>query len=616
MAARQGLARWQAWAVLGVLLAGVHGQAANEAVEARMRRDVTFLASDECQGRGVTTKGIELAADYIANEFKKAGLKPAGSDGSYFQPFSISGSAKPGSPNSLVLQGPQGQAIALRQGADFQIAGCAASGKLTAPLVFLGYAASAKDYNDFQDVDVAGKLVVVLRRTPRAGNDHAVFDGENNSRHAALNTKIANAELHNAAGVLFINDRGLADRGDKLMDFGYTSRNASASIPVVQVRRSIMDSLLQSSFGKRLTQVEEDIDRTLKPQSAPLAGWTADLEVNVERQRTPCKNIIATIDGYGPLANEVVIIGAHYDHLGYGGFGSLDRKQAGKAIHHGADDNASGTTTLLELARRFAQRPERSGRRLVFMAFSAEESGLLGSAHYCRHPIFPLADTVAMINMDMVGRLRPDKQTHKIDTVNVRYDFKLQKIASGMGPSDQQSFYEKKIPVFFFFTGDHPDYHRPSDTADKINVPGMARVADLVEDLTEYLDTVPQRPQYVQVISLSAAALKKRVGIAAGSAAALAGSRETSYRMQGPTLGIMPAYDDDKEGVLLSGVRPGGPAAKAGLKEGDRIVEMAGKPVRNLQSYMALMNGQKQGGTLEVIVVRDGKRVPMKVHLE
>ena len=334
-----------------------------------------------------------------------------------------------------------------------------------------------------------------------------------------------------------------------------------------------------------------------------------------------------------PLANEVVIIGAHYDHLGYGGFGSLDRKQAGKAIHHGADDNASGTTTLLELARRFAQRPERSGRRLVFMAFSAEESGLLGSAHYCRHPIFPLADTVAMINMDMVGRLRLDKQTHKdkvivygtgtaktfdklIDTVNVRYDFKLQKIASGMGPSDQQSFYAKKIPVYFFFTGDHPDYHRPSDTADKVNIAGMARVADFVQEVTEYLETVPYRPQYVQVISLSAAALKKRVGIAAGSAAALAGSRETSYRMQGPTLGIMPAYDDDKEGVLLSGVRPGGPAAKAGLKEGDRIVEMAGKPVRNLQSYMALMNGQKQGGTLEVIVVRDGKRVPMKVHLE
>jgi hypothetical protein len=590
------------------VIVAAQARAANEAIEARLRKDVTFLASDECEGRGITTQGINRAADYIAHEFQEAGLKPAGSEGSYFQPFTMRGPSKLGSPNTLVLHGPLGQRIELTQGEQFQVLGLSGSGKLSAPLVFAGYGMTSKDtnYDDYKGIDVTGKVVLLIRKTPR-------FDRRSSAYYAALSTKATNAAEHHAAAVIIVNDRGTAEARDDLMQFGYTAQDSQSELPALQLRRAVVDTLFQSALGPPLLDVEQDIDRDLRPRSAALAGWTVDLEVHVERPGIPVKNIVGMLEGSGPLAQQTVVIGAHYDHLGYGSFGSLARpKEQGNAIHHGADDNGSGTTTLIELARRFGRMPNRQGRRLVFIAFTGEESGLFGSAHYCKEPLLPLADTVAMLNLDMVGRLRSDTESHKdklivygtgsatsfdtlIESVNKKYDFQLKKIASGMGPSDQQSFYLKNIPVLFFFTGDHPDYHRPSDTADKINVAGMERVADFVEDLIAYLESVPERPKYVKVPN----------------------SRGPSgMRGGGPRLGIMPEYGDDGEGVLLSGVVEGAAAAKAGLKEGDRIVEMAGKPVKNLESYMALMAGQKKGDVLEVGVLRGGTKLTLKVTLE
>jgi hypothetical protein len=597
-----------------LLLSLAQAPAANETVTARMRRDITFLASDRCEGRGVTTKGINLAADYIADQFREAGLKPARGDGSYFQPFTMSGGAELYAPNTLSLRGPLGQTIELRSGTDFQPLGLSASGKLTAPLVFVGYGATAKDagYDDFKNLDLTGKVVVILRKTPRPENPYVPFDGNNSAYHAALTTKLTNAQLHGAAAVIVVNDRQTAKDADVLMPFSYVSFGPPAKLPAIHARRSVVDGLLESSWGKGLGEIEQEIDRDLRPRSARLTGWTASLEVNVRRRMVPVKNIVGVVEGSGTLAKETVIIGAHYDHLGYGGPGSLaTAKLQGKAIHHGADDNASGTTMLMELARRFASRPNHEGRSLVFIAFSGEESGLLGSEYYCKDPLFPLAETVAMVNMDMVGRLRQDKETKKnklivygtgtattfdklIDALNTKLGFQLQKVTTGMGPSDQQSFYVKNIPVFFFFTGDHPDYHRPSDTADKINMEGMEQVSDLVESLIDNLRTTRERPTFVKV----------------------KGGMSASPGMRGPRLGIRPTYGDDKDGVLLSGVTEGTPAAKAGLREGDRILEMAGKPVKNLETYMAVMAGQKKGDSLELGILREGKRVNVKVLLE
>jgi hypothetical protein len=399
------------------------------------------------------------------------------------------------------------------------------------------------------------------------------------------------------------------------------------------------------SEGSSLADLESGIDRELHPRSVPLTGWSAHLNEQVERSSITVKNVIGYLDGSGPLATESIVLGAHYDHLGFGGMGSLSGLKK-PTIHPGADDNGSGTTTIMELARRFGQMPNRIGRRLVFMTFSGEESGLLGSEYYCKHPLFPLSETAAMINLDMVGRLRLVKEgmwpevlaclnlpeigsipgvapltvllqdsqkdwyspkeklivqgtaTAKnfdvlLRQLNQKFDFKLSKLPGGIGPSDHSSFYAKRIPVFFFFTGDHNDYHRPGDTADKINVTGMKKVADLVEELAERLMQTLDRPQFLKAVE------------------------PPQQRYGGiPRLGVMPSYGDSGEGVLLSGVSDGGPASKAGLKEGDRIVEIAGKPVRDINAYMGVLATQKRGSAIDIAVVREGRKLMIKITPE
>ncbi len=304
------------------------------------------------------------------------------------------------------------------------------------------------------------------------------------------------------------------------------------------------------------------------------------------------------------------MIGAHYDHLGFGGMGSRSPKE--KAIHHGADDNASGTSAMMELARRFAGHKDRQGRRLVFMAFTAEESGLIGSRYYTnRDPLFAIKDTVTMVNLDMVGRLRADPKSNK-DKLTVEgtgtakgFDAMLEKLNPGFqlikkpggnGPSDHDSFYNQKIPVVFFFTGFHDkgsdDYHKPSDTSDKVNIPGMDRIVDYAEKVIAQLASDAARPEYVAIAS----AFTPSPG--AG---------------KGPRLGIMPDYEEDKPGVLVSGLSKDGPADKGGLKAGDLIVSIAGRPVTNLNAYMTIMGQQKSGQPLEVSVIRGDKKLLLKV---
>ena len=583
----------------------------DDAVEARMRADVTFLASDECEGRGVQTKGIHRAADYIAAEFTKAGLKPGGPD-KFFQPFSIFGQSKLEGKSSMKLKGPLGQEIELKIDSHFQVMGLSGSGKVTAPLVFVGYGTTAPEagYDDYKGIDVTGKIVVILRHLPRWNSKEMPFDAPRKDEHASLERKQGLAEGNKAAGVIVVNDHTEGPAGDKLMPFAYIAGASPGAVPAMQLRRSVLDMIFQASLGTTVADVEHAIDRDLKPRSTLLTGWTATLEAGVQRTNIACKNVIGVLEGNGPLAKETVVIGAHYDHLGYGGRGSRAKEPTKKDIHHGADDNASGTTALIELARRFGQTKERQGRRLVFIAFSAEESGLLGSQHYCnKEPLFPLEDTVAMINLDMVGRLPEDQETKKGKLIvegtgtaktfdqlveKLNPGFLLTKMPGGTGPSDHNSFYHKKIPVVFFWTGTHVDYHRPSDTADKINVKGMRQITDMAEKVVQTIATDPQRPEYVLVAST----FKRGAGTG-----------------KGPKLGIMPNYDENKEGVVVGGLIDEGAAAKGGLKAGDLIVEIAGKSVKNINSYMVIMAQQRAGQTIDVGVIRDGKKLTLKVAL-
>jgi hypothetical protein len=574
--------------------------------EERLKRDVTFLASDECEGRGPTTRGINLAADYVAAEFKKAGLAPGGVGG-WFQPFTIP-AAVLDAPATLTLSGPMGQRLALKQGAQFWPMGLGKAGKETAGVVFAGYGITndKAHYDDYEGLDVAEKVVVVFRGSPKTADRdlyRTLYAG------APFTAKLANAEKHKAVGLLVVNDRETAQTGDDLLDFNFTALDRRpGALPAFHLRRDVLQALLDSR-GENLEEIERSIDRDLKPQGRALPAWTAAFELKMHRATIALKNVVGVLEGAGPLAKETVVVGAHYDHLGYGSIGSLSPLKK-MVIHHGADDNGSGTTALLELARRFGGKPEREGRRLVFIAFSGEEMGLFGSEHYCKKPLFPLADTAAMYNLDMVGRLQKDDKTGKdklltegsgtakpfagmLDRLAAKYDFTMVNKPSGFGPSDHASFCDAKVPVLFVWTGNHDDYHRPSDTADKINVAGMRKVVELSEEAITSLAAMTPRPAYV--------ALKRPRSPSGGD---------------GPRLGIMPSYGDAGEGVLLGGVGEGGAADRAGLKKDDRIVEMAGKPVKDLEGYMEIMHGQKKGDTIEVVVIRNGKKVPVKVKLD
>ena len=334
-------------------------------------------------------------------------------------------------------------------------------------------------------------------------------------------------------------------------------------------------------------------------------------------------NVIGILDGTDKqLRSEAIVIGAHYDHLGLGGEGSLAANST--EIHHGADDNASGTAAIIELARQFAKE-KKNKRTIIFIAFSGEEEGLFGSKYYIANPSFPIENTVAMINLDMVGRLNERKLTiggigtaaefkglveglnpkEIIETtfktlpgevltrkIRAGVPFVLQLSEDGFGPSDHSSFYTKKIPVLFFFTGTHLDYHKPSDTAEKINYIGQASIVGYVGAIVDSVDKNPVRPTY---------AVAKSSGMSGG---------RTSFNV---SLGTIPSYTDSGDGLTIDGVRDNSPAAKAGLTGGDKIVRMAGKEVKNIQDYMSAMGTMKAGDEYDIVVKRGTETLTLKI---
>jgi hypothetical protein len=627
--------QWAAFAVAGlcllVNLPGVRAEYPKSATEseARLRQDIFYLASDSCEGRGVTTAGIRRAADYIVGEFRKAGLKPGGVDGTYFQPFTCPGSVLE-APATFSIRGSKGEVVTYKQGVDFNPMGIGYAGQIeNLPIVFVGYGISSEAlpaYDDYAGIDVTDKVVVMLRDAPRpkatgkaaevgTGSKTAPFcSGARRATFISLSRKVANAEKHHAAAVLLVNDAPTAGKDDELLDFNFTAlAGGNSSIPVIQMHRSVLELMLAGGAGE-LHDIEHGIDEDLRPRSRVLTDCSASLTIKMKRGQIVMKNIIGVLEGKGALANEIVVIGAHYDHLGYGGpfgnyFFSSRISPKKMEIHYGADDNGSGTTSIMELARRFSAPAKGDRRRLVFMAFSGEEINLLGSAHYVNNPLFPMSDTVAMVNLDMVGRLSSDPMTRKdkllvegtgsaknfdslVERVNRKYHFTLVKKASGNGPSDHASFYGAGIPVIFCWNDIHPDYHTPNDTAERINIPGMRKIVDFAGDLISYLATTPERPQFVKVPE----------------------APRDGGRLR---LGIMPSYEDvSAPGMLVEDVIENGLASKGGMKIGDRVIEVDGIPVPNTEQYLRLMTGRKQEGTLDVVVVRGGRRMTLKIKLD
>jgi hypothetical protein len=638
--------------------------------QARLKESVGYLASDELEGRGVGTAGLNKAADYLAGEFQKLGLKTDLFDGTPFQKFELTVTTEmgPKEQNTLVLEGPakdgQSKTITFELGADFNPLAAGGTGKFNTELVFAGYGITAKnlDYDDYADVKVDGKVVIVIRKEPQQKDPKSKFDGDRPSRHAIFMQKISNASEHGAAGVIFVNDglelqtaRDVAEKVkkeasekiaaqkkkfeelkeptadqkeahaaaikkleeritevdqeiaagfDKVLPFtGAGDESQQRKMPVMFAKRELIDGVVKQALGKSLAEIEAGIDEDLKPRSAVLDGWKAIGESNVKQIKAEVKNVIAVLEGEGPHADETIVVGAHYDHLGMGGFGSLAPWT--KEVHNGADDNASGTATLLEVARLLATSGKKPQHRIVFMAFTGEERGLLGSAHYTRQPRFPLDKTIAMFNLDMVGRLTDDKLivygtgTAKefdplVDELGAKYGFKLTKHTGGFGPSDHSSFYAKKIPVLHLFTGTHSDYHRPSDDSPKLNIDGMQRVADMVVDIVNATDASGTRPEYVEI--------KRVETIASGDS-------------DRPYLGSIPDFAANEEGLALTGVSPGSPADKAGMKGGDIIIKLGESKIGGIEDLQSALFKYKIGETIKVVVKREGKELTLEVTL-
>ncbi len=473
---------------------------------ARYLEDVKFLASEKMKGRGTGTPELDAAADYIARQFRQAGLKPADGSG-YFQTFPVTTNARLGKRNHLdFIDAARRESLKAQQ--DFIPFNSSASGQVSADVVFAGYGITAREYNydDYAGLDVRGKLVVILRHEPQELDAKSVFAGRILTEHAQLASKASNAKAHGAAGILLVNDApNHPGEEDALEKFARSAGPATVGVPFVQVKVAVVDRWFTAA-GKSLKDTEAAIDRDLKPRSFTLPdSLHVTLVVDVSRDLKSVRNVAGYLAGG---SDEYVVLGAHYDHVGLGEQFSLAPSMAGKP-HPGADDNASGTAGVLELARYLASRPKLK-RGVLFLTFAGEELGLLGSSFYVNNPELPIAKAVAMLNLDMIGRIRDDRVIVGGAETGSTFKTLLEETAakSGLkldlgdqnnyGSSDHTSFITKQVPVLFFFSGLHADYHKPSDTWDKIDAPEAVKLLRLVAALIERLANTGQRPHFMR----------------------------------------------------------------------------------------------------------------------
>lgn len=600
------------------------------------------LASTPFGGRESGTPGGEAAARLVADRFREYGLRPIDPAGTYLQEFGIGGSIL-GTKVGLSVRSPAGEEKAFRfEKLDFSVFDFSGPGKVTAPVVFVGYGITAPEfkYDDYAGVEVKGKIVLCLRHEPQENDKDSVFLGSMHTRHASFVAKAKNAEEHGAAALLLVTDpnnhtstvpfsqaslfpkeippelqttfeklsseqlggtgMNVKDLKELLSSMGEGSGQA-LSIPAAHVSLAVADALV-SGLGRKLAELQKEIDSGPRPASAEVPGVTATVEIEVRKNPQTTWNVIGCVEGSDPaLKDEYVVVGAHYDHLGLGHFGALDPGNAGK-IHYGADDNASGTAGLIEMAEAFGKSARRPKRSILLMAFAAEEKGLIGSQYYCEHPLVPLAQTVAMLNMDMIGR----NETNRIEIEGAPTSKALHRILEeenaadpmtltyGTGvyfrQSDQYSFYEKDIPCLFFCDGLHPDYHRHSDTFDKIDAVKIARTSRLCLRVAWRVADMEGRPDFSKTAG-GAAANRPRLGVVSQALDA-----ETLEKLGLPA---------DTKGVVLQQVVSDLPGAKAGLQEGDVITAFDGKRIE----------GKDPVTVFREAIVNAKKGVPLKIEL-
>lgn len=575
----------------------------------RLQQYVQTLASEDMQGRAPGTDGIERAADYIISEYKRLGLEPAGDQGTYRNSFTMTTGARlvgantatfdvrrerPGVPIDKVRP----TKMPWNLGVDYQPFSFSDTGMVSGRVVFCGYGIEPQgmNYSDYSGVDVKGAIVIVLRGLPKWAeqNPHIRPLG-------GLRSKATLAREKGAVAICFVNEKG--DSSDVLDRFGVDRLGKSAGITALQVRRTPCAKVFPASVTT-LFAAEEKINTSQKPLSYELPYTSVTIETHIEYIEKPTSNLIAMVRGTDPtLQREMVVLGAHYDHLGLGDESSR-ATSPDPAIHYGADDNASGTAGILELAMRFAENPPK--RSVVFMAYTAEEKGLLGSKHWVSTPTMPLEQITAMVNMDMIGRLKDNKlNVHGVgtsptwtSTVTAAVNgtgITLATTEDGFGPSDHASFTPKKIPVLHFFTGLHTDYHRPSDTWDKLNYDGQATIVDIVERTVR-----------------NVADQETRLAFADGADKPKSQASSGGFRV---SLGIIPDYADDPNGLRVDGVREDTPASRAGMEEGDIITKIGTTAIKNIYDLTTYLATASPGDAVEIVVLRGGKELRLKTTL-
>lgn len=581
----------------------------------RYHQIVTTLSDPFFEGRAPGTRGVEIAADMLDFYFTRIGLEPFFVDdsgvASFRQTFEVTG------PLEVVRSGAswttRGQTRSLTEGTDFNVLGFSGNAEASAELVFVGYAIENGEdgYKTFGDEDdLSGKIAVMFRFEPMDAHGKSKWAENAWSPRAGLAGKIDAVTKRGAAGVILINPPEADDpRVTALPTARGTSFNLGAQIPAIALSHDAADRLFRETTGRSLVDWRKKADASGGVTPMPQVSMT--IAGGVERPRIPTDNVAAVLRGRGALAEEFVIVGGHYDHVGYGYFGS--RVGAIGQIHPGADDNASGTAGVLLAAERLKQAydalpSDTDARSIVFMGFGAEESGLNGSRYFVENMPFSVSQAQAMINLDMIGRMR-DEQKLQIGGVETAGGFMdiLKPIfdASGLpitpqgggsGPSDHASFNAKGIPVLFFHTGLHGDYHAPSDEAWTINHEGAVATANLAADVALTLATMPQKLEF----------------------------RETGTRRQMGAmprarvrLGIAPGnYSDTLPGVMVGDVTPGTSAGDAGIQKGDRIIKWGGEELADVEQMMTMLAKHEPGEVVQIVVVREGQEITIPVTMK
>jgi len=580
-----------------ILLASCTGTPENpDITENELLQHVSFLASDSLKGRLPGSAEDILAAEYIASEFKKAGLSFL-SDGG-LQTFEVVTDLEQGENNSMLLGSAE-----LEAGVDYSPFPFTANSSLESEVVFAGYGFDLDrediKWNDYDGLEVSGKWVIVLRGNPEIDSTTSLFHSYSNERDKAMV-----ASDRGAGGILFVSGPAYS-QDEPLTDLG--NREGKVGIPAIHISRKTADIILEKT-GESIESLEKQLHENRKPASLSTSTLLkASADVNPTLTNT--YNVVGYLEGKDPLRkDEFIVMGAHYDHLGMGGQGSSSRRQDTIAPHNGADDNASGVAALIEVAEKLARGEKKPSNSFIFIAFGAEEMGLLGSKYYVDNPLFPIEDVRIMLNMDMVGRLRNQQvQVGGVGTTTQSEDIVMNQVArdslkisttrEGYGASDHTSFYGKDIPVLFITTGAHTEYHTPEDDVESLNLPGMVSVSDYVFELADYVD------QMEETLVFQEAGPKVRYSGRHGRRIAL---------------GIMPDFTDTDEepGMRVDNVNPGQPAFLGGMKKGDYIMAIEGKPVNGIYDYMHRLSKMSKGQIIVVRVKRNDTNLDLLIQLQ